>query len=667
MKQYFLLILPILFCISVNAQEIKTINKGGTKASGYTIVLPCDYTYRPIVNVTIADKSYRFYFDTGAATCISQRVVDEIQPQILGAITANDSDIPVYNLPEITLGEIAFNDIPAVRFTADVLGMDGIIGSNLLRNSAVRFSLPERTITITDNPETLGLKRENATDMALTPEQSLPILKTALIDQGTADVELCFASALPGLYEIALKHFFYFSDQNVFSDLKKETLTSAGPGSISHYQFKVPVLKIAASEIKDITIQAISEDNSKMGAELFTHGTVTLDYRNKLFYFEPFPVEREPGMKTMNLGGAKASGYEIVLPCEFENVPIVTVSINGKDYHFLFDTGAITSISQKIVDEIKPCILDKKKLTDSDGRHDSLPVYSLPEIKLDGVAFNDIPVVLFNDSEIRECLNLDGVIGSNLLHNSVVRFSSSEKTISITDNAVNFNLKKEDAMEMIVTPEQGSPIIKTALIDRGTASVDLLFDSGMSGIYALAVRHLYLFNDHNIFSHIEKGWGANTFSFFGRSDERLQYRLRIPELKVGNLELKNTMIESTSNENSRVGAALFQFGDITLDYRNKFFYFEPYSGKETNLYKKELPVDITSSDGKFIIGILWNDKLKDKISVGDEILSVENVNLEGFDKCKAFLAGLDFSAKESFLFEIKDKDGNIKEVRIDKE
>lgn len=669
MKQYFPLILSILFCLSANAQEVKTINIGGTKASDYTTVLPCDYVSRPIVNVTIADKSYRFIFDTGSPTCISQKIIDEIQPQILGHVVAGSHEIPIYTVPEITLGQITFNDIPAMRFNTDemneFLGLDGIIGSNLLRNSIVSFSLPQRTITITDNPETLGLKRENGIDMGLTPEQSSPIIKTALIDKGTANIELLFASAFPGLYDIALRHFSHFKENNIFSNFI-EMQNNGTPGNATHYQLKIPVLKVAASEIKDVTIQTIPDDNSRIGAALFTLGTVTLDYRNKLFYFEPFSPKKVE-LPTLNLGGTKASGYEIVLPCEFGSIPIVTVSINGKEYRFLFDTGALTGISQKIVNEIKPSILTKTELNDSDGRRDSLPVYSLPEVTLGGVAFNDIPAFLFNESEIKECLNLDGIIGSNLLHNSVVRFSLAEKTISITDNPENFQLKKENATEMIVTPDQGSPVLKTALIDRGTANVDLLFDSGFTGLYALAIRHLYLFKEHNVFSHIEKGWGASSFSFFGKSDDALQYRLRVPELKVGNLELKNTMIESTTSENSRVGAALFQFGDITLDYRNKFFYFEPYLGKETNLYKKGLPVTVTPFDHKFIIGIIWNDSLKDKISVGDQVLSIENVNLEGFDKCKAFLAGLDFSAKDSFLFKIKDKDGNIKEVRIDKE
>ncbi|MFV0419866.1 MAG: retropepsin-like aspartic protease [Dysgonomonas sp.] len=669
MKQYLSLILSILFYVSANAQDIKTISMGGTQASGYTIVLPCDYVNRPIVNITIAGKNYRFLFDTGSPTCISQKIIDRIQPQILGHVRAGSSEIPVYTVPEITLDEIAFNDIPAMRFSTDgmneFLGLDGIIGSNLLRNSIVSFSLPERTITITDNPETLGLKREHAIDMILTPEQSFPIVKTAVIDQGTANIELLFASAFSGLYDIALRHFFHFKENNVFSNFT-ETQSNGTPGNTPHYQLKVPTLKVAASEIKDVTIQTIPDDNSRMGAGLFALGTVTLDYRNKLFYFEPFPLKKVD-FSTFNLGGSKASDYEIVLPCEFGGLPIVTVSINGKEYSFLFDTGAITGISQKIVDEIQPRALTKIELNDSENRRDSLPVYSLPEVTLGGVAFNDIPAFLFKESEIKECLNLDGIIGSNLLHNSVVRFSSEKKTISITNNPENFQLKKENATEMIVTPDQGSPILKTTLIDRGTANVELLFDSGFTGVYALAIRHLYLFKEHDIFSLIEKGWGASSYTFFGRADETLQYRLRVPELKIGNLQLKNTLIESTMDDNSRVGAALFQFGDITLDFRNRLFYFEQYSGKDTNLYKKCLPVTVSPSDGKFIIGILWNDKLKDKISVGDEVLSIEKVNLEGLDKCKAFLAGLDFSAKDSFLFTIKDKDGNIKEVRIDKE
>lgn len=374
-------------------------------------------------------------------------------------------------------------------------------------------------------------------------------------------------------------------------------------------------------------------------------------------------------LASLNSGGTDESGYSIVLPCDPNvKIPVVNVEIAGKQYRFLFDTGAGTSISRKLLDEIKPKLMGRVKMGDSEAKSDSMGVYSMPEITLDGVTFKDIPSVFLPDSEIFVNLGLDGVIGSNLIRNSVVRFSSPDKTIMITDDPAKFELDKLKSTTVNLTPEQSLPIIKTFLVDKGYGDVELLFDSGSSDLYNIAQRHLLFFRERGMFNEgtISEGIGSGNYTFFGPAPDVVKYRLRLPELKVANSTLKNVMIVATTNENSRMGAALLNYGNVTIDFINKRFYFEPFL-KENDLYSREMPVDIVPRGNKFVIGVIWNKALMEKISLGDHVLSINGVNLEGFDERHVFLAHLDFSTKDSFLFRLRDKDGNEKEVQIDKE
>lgn len=371
---------------------------------------------------------------------------------------------------------------------------------------------------------------------------------------------------------------------------------------------------------------------------------------------------------TYNTGGTKSADYHIVLPCEYKNLPVVDVKIAGKSYRFLFDTGAVTCIGEKIVNELKLKPVEKMNVTDAAGRPDSLYVYSLPEIFLGEIAFNDIPTLQIKDEVFNRCIGFDGVIGSNLLRNSVVRFSYSDKKIEVADNPKAFNLNQKYAQKMFVHPTQSSPFIKTVLRNRKTATVDLLFDSGMSSLYDLSLRHFNLFRDNKVFSDIvQEGRGRQGYTFYGMAPETVLYRLRIPELKIGKSKYENVQINTTTNNESRIGIQWLKYGVATLDYKNQKFYFEPYPESKTDLFRKEFPITPIPQGNKLIVGALWDESLKDKISLDDQILSIGDINFENMDECELFISDFNFDKKDSYLFKIRDKQGNIKEIQIGKE
>jgi len=371
---------------------------------------------------------------------------------------------------------------------------------------------------------------------------------------------------------------------------------------------------------------------------------------------------------TLNTGGTKLSGYHIILPCEYKNLPVVDVRIAGKNYRFLFDTGAITSIGEKIINELKLEPVDRMNVMDAEGRSDSLYVYSLPEIFLGGVAFNDIPALQMKEGELNRCLAYDGVIGSNLLRNSIVRFSYPDNTIEIADNPQSFNLKQKYAQKMMVHSFQSSPFIKTVLRDRRTANVELLFDSGMSGLFDLSLRHFYLFCDNKVFSDIvQEGKGRLVYTFSGIASDTVLYRLRIPRLEIGKSKYENVQINTTVHDDSRIGIQWLKYGIATLDYKNEKFYFEPYPETTTNLFSKKFPLSPIPQGNKLTVGAIWDESLNDKISVGDQILSIDDINFENMDECELFVSDFNFDEKDSCLFKIRDKQGNIKKIQIDKE
>ena len=89
----------------------------------------------------------------------------------------------------------------------------------------------------------------------------------------------------------------------------------------------------------------------------------------------------------------------------------------------------------------------------------------------------------------------------------------------------------------------------------------------------------------------------------------------------------------TKDNNSRIGNHILDYGVATLDYINKQFYFEPIE-KKVQHEETRFPINPTYSDGKFVVGIIWEDSLKSKIDIGDEIISINGEMYQGKSLCE---------------------------------
>lgn len=373
-------------------------------------------------------------------------------------------------------------------------------------------------------------------------------------------------------------------------------------------------------------------------------------------------------------GGAAQQNYFTVVPYDDSNMglPIITVEIKGEEYRFLFDTGAITSISERLLESLNLELLKKDVIRDAEGRVDSTIICFIEEISLGDVLFRNIPsVVLKEGIPIIECLGIDGIVGSNQMRESIVRFSSKDKTITITDQEDKLDLqsKSKFGSELFLEPIQCSPYVWFQIDDNDKAGIQSMFDSGMTGVFDIALRHLSEFEEHDIFSDtLSQGVGSVGHGFHGKFEDAVQYRFRVPRLWLNPKDmLKNVSFTSTRSDNSRFGMGILKYGDITIDYKNKGFIFEAFSVEPQDLYEKFAQVSLNVEGRYLIIGVVWDQSLSAEISVGDQILAINDFNLENMDECQLFRVDFEAISRDSNVFKIRDKSGNIKEVLIKKE
>lgn len=347
-----------------------------------------------------------------------------------------------------------------------------------------------------------------------------------------------------------------------------------------------------------------------------------------------------------NSGGTKQKNYYSVMPYEsmWGTLAIIKVEVGGKERRFLLDTGAVTSISQELADELKPKVTETNILRDAEGYSEEIITCIIPEIKVGGVLFKKIPAAVIKKAPFTYCHELDGIIGSNLLRNSIVRFSHNDKTITLTDQPKKLDLhkKKELSSKIFLTPDQSSPYIKTFILDSLNADVELMFDSGMTGFFDMALRHFHLFNEHQIFSDsIWEASGSNTHGAFGKTQDTIKYSFSVKKFVLNEYIFNNLRINTTASNNSRIGMGFLEYGDITLDYKNKRFYFEPYSDEGPDLSYTPNSFSFNVAGDKLVVGLIWNPEMESRINVGDQIISINGIRFDEMSECELLLYDMD--------------------------
>ncbi|SEM10037.1 gag-polyprotein putative aspartyl protease [Chryseobacterium taichungense] len=386
-------------------------------------------------------------------------------------------------------------------------------------------------------------------------------------------------------------------------------------------------------------------------------------YTSLLFGQEPF---------TLNQGFSENKNYVATIPyTEIAGKLIINVSINNQNRKFILDTGAATVISENLFKELHPKVLQTVNVSDSSGKTDSLPIVSLSQVTINSISFKDIPAIVSKESKIIfECFGVDGFIGSNLLRNSAIQFDEKTKTITITDKPNLLNLDKKDAGKMELSSSQSDPYVWIKLKNEkgDVATEKILFDTGDDGFYRLSINaYKHIIKDVNVFEVKAKSTGSFTAGIHGSAEDTENYMINIPLMEVNNMKFKNVITKTTYTDASRFGSGILKYGKITLDYINKKFYVQPFQNTyEISLQKQQWPIDPVLNNDKFVVGIIWDQTLSQKIKKGDEIIKFDNMDYQKMNSCDITKSNKEID-KQKAIIELKDaQTGQIKEVELNK-
>jgi hypothetical protein len=370
---------------------------------------------------------------------------------------------------------------------------------------------------------------------------------------------------------------------------------------------------------------------------------------------------------SLNQGGATPGYYE-ELPYEDINGKLfVTVEVGGIKRHFMFDTGAPCMLSEALANELKSPEIYKDTVRDVNNVA-TITALVKTDITLGKTLFASVPALKgWPATGLLSCWPIDGIIGSNILRNSIVRIDSKRHLIIITDQKNKLDLKSTNSAKMDAGGKYESSPLLHMLVMGVNSKVDLSleFDSGDNALLRLTENETSQMEQFHVLEVLAKGYGATTYGMLGLQQAADKYRVRFPRIVIGKTPFENMATETNKTGIPGVGTALLKYGILTLDFIHGKYYFDADSAVN-NLAGKQWPFSPGINDNKLIVGIVWN-KATAKVLPGEQIMAINDIDYSHIDLCDMLNKVPALASKQSAIFTIKDKDGNLRKVEINKE
>lgn len=366
-------------------------------------------------------------------------------------------------------------------------------------------------------------------------------------------------------------------------------------------------------------------------------------------------------------GKVLSKNYFEELSFKFEkNKIIIPVEIKGQTYRFLLDTGAPNIISKEVYESIQPKNNRTLSTSDANAITQKLEFVTLEKVKLGAVEFQGFSALVFdlNGNEIFKCFNIDGFIGSNMLRHSIIQIDTKQQKLKLTDKAKYLGLNKENSQKIKFADSQYGPYIWVDLRGEENGREMVLIDTGMGSLYDISKNNYHIIKTKHIYNSIGNSDGASSLSLFGEVPISNHTRVHLPKLIINGFQINNVITHTSNGGHSKMGAELLNHGVMTLDYKNKRFYFNSY--EESLDLESDFGFTQTLKDNKLVVGYVWDKDLKAKINYGDEILEVNGKAIVSDDFCDYITKTSRFKTSDSLLLKVKTDENTVINLKVKK-
>lgn len=302
---------------------------------------------------------------------------------------------------------------------------------------------------------------------------------------------------------------------------------------------------------------------------------------------------------------------------------ILPIRIDNNTYHFLFDTGAQTTlISEELALKTGVKSIGNINIEDSQNKHKKLKVGVVENFYIGDISYSNIGVIIndFNENKSFSCMGIDGILGMNVIKLNNWNIDYDNQIITLYDSKYEYS--SQDLTSVSFYTNSGIPYIDL-YVDGEREK--FMIDTGKNGDMISISSKPTMNNVKQLFL------GYSSLGLFGKSDIDT-IKLTSVALSDSSTFIKNDIVVSQSPKNKN----LIGTGFLQETYHSVFFDFKKnkmYLKERENINKiKNYPFFTSlTSDGTIVISAVEiNFK---EFNIGDTIVSFNEKVFSSSSSC----------------------------------
>ncbi|MDN3619030.1 retropepsin-like aspartic protease [Polaribacter undariae] len=313
------------------------------------------------------------------------------------------------------------------------------------------------------------------------------------------------------------------------------------------------------------------------------------------------------------------------IPFTYENGFIfIPVTIQEKEYNFLFDTGAeLNLIDPTISSELNVKQLKKGTVSNGSDSVKKVERVQINSIQIAGIEFQETVSLIWDVSKFGKyirCKKIDGIIGNNLMRKANWQIDYKKQLIRITDNNERFEISDNSEKIKMNSEDVGNVYLNLKI---GQKSNYFTFDTGYNGF--IQTGDTTLLKDSPSITKV----GLEGVNFTGAKQGETHIK-KIDSFHINELPFKKPSYLLIKPRNSSLlGNEFYENYIIIIDWKNDYLVLDKTEKIDTilpNIYEVGFFTDYENSTVT-VANIYDKSKLVGKIKPNSKVLKINNIDL----------------------------------------
>lgn len=276
--------------------------------------------------------------------------------------------------------------------------------------------------------------------------------------------------------------------------------------------------------------------------------------------------------ETMKYGKVQSSDFYEIIDVEIESGLIfIVVIINDEEYKFLLDTGAPTSISEELQEIYHYRTLCSTGITDTDNNKTKMDFVQVDTLFIGSIPFYEQTAFVgnFNANPLLKCLEIDGIIGSNLMRLCNWSINQDDQTIALC-SSIDKERLSASAIIPFTTDKQYNILLDIGLGESVIHNMKV--DYGSNGVIEIPQKVFSVLKQQHNNIRIFHETGIKQTGIIGKPVAINNDMFVSDSVTFSTLNLENVQFNTSSS--GLIGNKVLVKFIVTIDWDNKNLYLQ---------------------------------------------------------------------------------------------